>query len=347
MKLLKILLFIFIALIILAGGGYFYLQNYYNNAINDKSGSQDIVEVTIPAGSSSETIGKILKDAKLIDSEFIFQLYLRRSNQGGQLKAGSYEFFENQSVVEIVAELTKGAQEKGVKVTLPEGLRYDEVVKTIVTRYQDAGLDNIDETELVQIVEQPDRRSFNSEVRSFLKKNKPAGKNLEGFLYPDTYEFAKTASEEEIITKILANFVTKAKTLPEPEGMSFYEYLTLASIVEREALGDKEDEEIAGIFIRRINTEDRIGADATVLYPYKRWKPEPTQKELNTDTPYNTRFRTGLPPTPIASPGLSAMKGTWNVEESKYYYFIHDSKGNTYFAKTLDEHNANIRKYLQ
>lgn len=336
-----------IVLIVAAGAGYFYFENYYDNAINDKSGTKEVVAVTIPAGASREQIANTLKEKGLVDNTFIFNLYVRRSGKGPQLKAGSYEFFNNQSMIEIVDELAKGAQVKGVKVTLPEGLRYDEIVKTIDTRYDDAGIATVDPLKLTAIIEKPDNYTFTPEIKAFLSENKPAGKSLEGFLFPDTYEFSKTATEEQIITKLLANFLSKAKTLPAAEDFTFYEYLILASIVEREALGDKEDEEIAGIFVRRINVGDRIGADATVLYPYKRWKPEPTDKELAADTPYNTRLKVGLPPTPIASPGLKAMQGTWNVEESKYYFFLHTPSGETYFSKTLEEHNANINKYLR
>jgi UPF0755 protein len=344
MKVIKLIGILLIILALLAGGGLFYLRNYYQNAITDTSGSDEIVQVEIPAGSNSEQITTILAENGLIDNETVFRFYLRESDKGSQLKAGEYEFRKNQSMIDITDELVNGAVAKGIRVTIIEGLRYDEVVDSLFEQFSDT--DNILSSEtLTEIIENPDNYDFGSEVNTTLAEVKPAGNNLEGFLYPDTYEFAKDADELAVITTMLENFNDKYQQLPEPQRYSSYEYLILSSIVQREAFVG-EYPEIAGIFVRRLNVGDRLGADATVLYPYKRWKPEPTAPELREDTAYNTRLNTGLTPTPISSPGFDAMQGTWNAEESEYYYFIHGNDGNTYFAKTLAEHEANIARYL-
>lgn len=335
-----------IALLIIGGAGFFFARNYYYTSLDDKSGSNEIVEVEIPKGSTTDSIAAILLEKKLIDNDLVFKYYLRETGQGGQLKAGKYEFFGNQSLREIVDELVKGALAKGVKVVLPEGLRYDESIAIIAKAFSTVDEANVSEEELITIVENPDNYSFTAEVSAFLEVNKPGGKNLEGFLFPDTYEFAKDSTSEIVITKLLEHFVNKTKDLTITNGLDFYKNLIIASITEREA-SPPDYEGVSGVFLKRIQQGDKLGSDVTLLYYLKRWQPEPTFQELQQDHPYNTRRNFGLTPTPIGSPGLLAIERTGVAKPGEYLFFLADSSGKIHYGKNLAEHEANIRQYLR
>lgn len=335
--------------VVIVGGG-FYAQNYYNQIVNDDSGNGELVNVEIPEGSTTSEIAAILSEAGLISDETIFGLYVRSQNAGPNLKAGDYEFLDTQTVPELVEDLIAGAIAQGVRVTIPEGLRYDEVANALSAGFAESSVaeSSISTTVLTAVIENPDTQPFSEEVRVFLAENKPAGNNLEGFLFPDTYEFPVDVTELQMVELLLQTHIDRVGDLVPETGLSYYESLVVASIVEREAFPNPgEPEEVAGIFLRRINAGDKIGADASVLYPYKRWKPEPTFQELNEDTPYNTRLNVGIPPTPIASPGLTAITAMFEAEESEYYFFIHDTTGGVHYARTLAEHEANIARYLR
>lgn len=351
MRIFKAIVWLILIVGMLGFIGYSAFNNYYTNAVENTDGTSEYVQVEIPSGSSSTDIAKILSEKNLIDSELIFSLYLRNINAGAELKAGKYEFSNDMSMAEIVQELRQGAIAKGVTVTIPEGLRSDEITKIIANGFINAELTNISEVALNQIVASPETANLEPNVKAFLATNKPTGKTLEGFLYPDTYEFAKDTTPEAIISKLVSNLISKYETITpsvEASKYTFYQNLILASLVEKEATGNAaERQEVAGIFLRRLNIGEKIGSDSSVLYPYKRWKPEPTAAELRANNPYNTRLNYGLPPTPIANPGVVSLRASFTATPSQYLFFIHDSKGNVYYAKTLSEQTANINKYLR
>jgi UPF0755 protein len=192
---------------------------------------------------------------------------------------------------------------------------------------------------------------------------KEAQKNLQGFLYPDTYRFFKkitdrsqTTAEEAadtIINKLLANFEAKlpanAEALAKKQGLSLYDAIILASIVEREANNfPNEKRTIAGIFYNRLNIGMALQSDATVNYATGKNQPSPSLDDLEVDSPYNTYKHKGLPPTPIANPSIASIEAVLNPIDSEYFYYLHDQeKGQPYYAKTHDEHVANKQKYLK
>jgi UPF0755 protein len=217
-----------------------------------------------------------------------------------------------------------------------------------------------------QIVVQSD---FNNQLtRSALTFDyfgeKPKTKNLEGYLFPDTYFFASTATPEQIINKILAN--TKQKIFPaivseiHSQKRTVYDVVTLASIVEREVGRNtstvtsadltalqNERETVAGIFMNRIKAGIPLQSDATIGYITKSKDPSASSSDLQIDSPYNTYKYTGLPPGPIGNPSLSSILAVVNYRKTDYLYFLSKPDGTAVFAKTLDEHNANKAKYLR
>jgi UPF0755 protein len=190
-------------------------------------------------------------------------------------------------------------------------------------------------------------------------RNKPAGANLEGYLFPDTYFFGRTTTVEDAVKQMLENFDRKFSEELRQEaanlGLGVHTVLTLASIVEREAQVPEERPIIAGVFLRRLRLGIPLEADPTVQYAvgsdpesvakYGYWKKELTQADLEVDSPYNTYRRMGLPPGPIANPGLDSIVAVVRPAETNYLYFVAKPDGSHAFAETLEEHLRNVEMY--
>ncbi|MFW5703080.1 MAG: endolytic transglycosylase MltG, partial [Candidatus Dojkabacteria bacterium] len=322
-------IFIFlIALLVVAAGMGIYAYSYYNEQISDTSGNGELVEVEIPAGATSQEIATVLKDAGLIENELVFSVYLRREAPDAVLKAGNYEFYDDQPLTELVEELTQGAQVKGVRVTLREGLRMEQKAEEIVAGFAEQGLEPFPEQDLLAIMQNPDSYTFSPEIGSYLAERKPDGRSLEGFLYPDTYEFAKDTTALQVIEKMLGIFAERTADVPlEADGRSFYENLTLASIVEKESFTNEERPTIASVFDNRLAIGQALESDATVNYATGKSNPRPTFSDLQTESPYNTYKNPGLPPGPINSPRIESIEAAADPADSDYFYFIHEQDG--------------------
>ncbi len=346
-KFFLIVLVIIGILIFLGIGGYLIFKNYYNNSINYTSGSeQEIVKIEITQGSSVEKIGSILIENQLINDISIFKLYLKENKLSDKLKAGKYEFRRSQNLKEIVDELIKGAVAKGVQIKILEGWRYEKVASEIALKH-----DNISEQKLISIIQKPDDIAFSQEIKEFLDTHKPEKKTLEGFLYPDTYEFAKDADEKSIIEKLLLNFKNKTQELiVESDFLSrtFYENLILASIIEKESFTNEERPLIAGVFVNRLEIDMPLQSDATVNYITKKNDAQALISDTQIDNPYNTYKYAGLPPAPINSPRIESIKAAVKPESTKYMYFLHEQTGTgqVHFAETFAQHEQNKSKYL-
>jgi len=176
----------------------------------------------------------------------------------------------------------------------------------------------------------------------------PEADTLEGFLFPDTYHLIKGLTEEEIIDKLVQRFLRTFSGEDELRarklGMNRHKIVTLASIIEKEALVDEEKPIIAGVFYNRLRRGMRLQADPTVLYG-KRNGGRITRADLQADHPYNTYMQNGLPPGPIASPGEAALKAALYPARVSYFYFVSKNDGTHYFSRTLEEHQQAVRKY--
>ena len=180
-------------------------------------------------------------------------------------------------------------------------------------------------------------------------------------VFPDTYIFPKTASAAAIVAKLNSTFNSRVDSQMdadiEASDYSLIQILTMASIVEREAITDAERPVVAGIFYKRLEAGWPVQADATLQYVIANskcqnpnvkcdWWMIPEVADRSLTSPFNTYRNTGLPPAPIANPGLSSIKAAIYPEESDYWYYLHDAKGKIYYGRTLEEHNENIRKYI-
>jgi len=197
---------------------------------------------------------------------------------------------------------------------------------------------------------------------SFLM-DRPEGSppSLEGYLFPDTYQFPKESEPTRVVEIMLQNWDRRVsadlREKAAARGMTLYEVVTLASIVEREAVVDEERATIAGVYMNRLARDMRLEADPTVQYALGQdaatgrwWTPLTTDQVQNTDSPYNTYRVEGLPPGPICNPGLAAIQAVVNPEPTDYIYFVANKRagdGSHVFALTFDEHVANVQQYGQ
>lgn len=300
-------------------------------AVDPASTETVIFEVT--PGSGLTAIATQLKGQDLIKSELGFKQQAKKMGAETALKAGKYELSKALSASEIIDKMVAGEiYVEKVKVVIPEGYE----LKQIEERLIEAGLIEKDAFEKAMTEGQ-----YDFEIVSAL----PEGKNrMEGFLFPATYQIPKDASEEEIVTMMLGafnrNFKEEYYTKAKEMNLSVLELITLASIVEREAKLDTERALIAGVFLNRLKINKQLESCATVQYALGERKARLYYKDLAVDSPYNTYKYRGLPPAPIASPGVEAIEAVLYPEESEYLYFRTNAKGDGShdFSETFQEH---------
>lgn len=305
------LLFIFILLFLVVG--FFYW--FYDNA-KSLSSDKTFVNFLITNGSTATKIGNDLEQSGLIKNKLAFRIYLKVSGQENKLQKGEFRLSPSMNIFEIVSTLQKGPIE--FWVTIPEGLRHEEIA--------------------VRFAQSLDKKS------DFVNEFINLSKSKEGYLFPDTYLFSKETSAKTIVEKMVNNFESKASDLNLT-----YDQVILASMIERETKTDEERPVVAGIILNRLNNNWPLQIDATNQYGVgtsKNWWPILTLDDIEKPSPYNTYKNLGLPPTPIANAGISSLRASVNPISSEYFFYIHDPSGQIHYAKTLSEHNANIKKYL-
>ena len=293
--------------------------------------SEEIVSVTIVPGSSTTAIAKDLVTNNLIRSPLIFKIAVRYRRIGTKLRAGTYVLSRDMSLTRILDELKKGQIEYQT-ITVPEGF----TAKAIAELWEESGLGKT--------------KAFSKAMKStkLLEKHLPEGISAEGYLFPDTYKFAKGSSAETVVQMMLAesdkrwtdSLAAEAKTL----GLTRHQVITLASIIQREAGSVTEIPRIAGVFHNRLKHNWRLQADPTVLYALGDPDRLLTRADLKVESPYNTYLHKGLPPGPIGNPGMASILGALRPEKTSYFYFVAIEKGKHYFSETLDEHNRMIRQ---
>jgi UPF0755 protein len=285
----------------------------------------------IKPNTSVAAIAELLKEHAIIQDRFLFLLLTLLRGSADRLQAGEYEFVPPMGLLDIIRILEEG-RVLVHRVTIPGGA----TLLQIATLLDREGL--ADRARFVKLATDP----------LVVARYVPEAATLEGFLFPDTYHFIKGMGEEEIIETIMQRFFRtftgedelRARVL----GMSRYQIVTLASIIEKEASVGHEKPIIAGVFYNRLRRGMRLQADPTVLYGRDRRGPI-TRADLRADHPYNTYIQNGLPPGPIASPGEEALKAALNPARVSYLYFVAKNDGTHHFSQTLAEHEQAIRRY--
>jgi UPF0755 protein len=291
------------------------------------------VHVSIESGSSVTEIGDILEQEGVIRSSLLFGLYARFSGKSPKLQAGEYQMPTWENIPDVVDRLVTGkGSNNDISVTIPEGFNTTQIFTAIIA----AGVDLSFEDDAAA------SHGFSGDSADWIYDGKPEAADLTGYLFPDTYQFYGNSTGEEIVEKMVDNLRAKItpemRTQIEASPYSFYELLTLASIVEKEVLTYEERRLAAGVFFQRLTDNYPLQSDATLNYVTGHADPRATASDLAIDSPYNSYARVGLPPTPICNPGLDSIKAVLDPVESDYYFFLTTPGGKAIFSRTLDEH---------
>ena len=339
MKRLVVLLFL------LVGCGFAGNRSYdwYNAQVHTPmSSASQKVAFHIDPGESTEQIAGDLEDKGLVRTQEVFVLYLKYQDKSAHLEAGNFVLDKNMSMIQIIEALGHARVEQ-VAVTLPEG----STMKGMATRAGQAGLGAAD-AYLAAAADPAWQYDF--------LQGRPATspKNLEGFLFPDTYQLDKGATAHDLVKRQLDRFAEQvtpamrtqaAQATSARPATSIYDIVRLASIVEREVTKDPDRAIVCGIFYNRLAIHMALQDDVTVLYGLDKLQGPLTDVDKQKDTPYNTYLHPGLPVGPISNPGLASINACINPQKSDYLFFFADANKVTRYAKTLAEHNRQQQQY--
>ncbi len=306
----------------------------------------DAVCVEIEPGATTGQISATLAENGLIRHALLFQIYARRHGLEQKFMAGSYELNPSMSLAQIAAKIASGEVDaKTSWFTVPEGYTIEQIAERL------ASVHLIDRQLFLEKAARPPADLLTR--FPFLKEAAAQTQikyTLEGYLFPDTYEIAEGASEEEIIEMMLRRFdAIFDHTLRQrctELGLSLHEVLTLASIVEGETRVEHERERIAGVFHNRLEKDWLLGSCATVQYIIPVRKENLTHADTQLNSPYNTYLNTGLPPGPVGAPGEGSIMAALYPEKTDYFYFVSkgDGTGEHYFSRTNAEHERYKKK---
>jgi UPF0755 protein len=303
------------------------------------------VVFTVEPGETAGDIALRLKRLGLITDAELFRQLAHYQGADSKLEAGRYELRANMTMGEIIEALQHGRLEE-IAVTIPEGWRVEQIAEMLAEKV------SVDADQFLDLVQ---GGRFNYQ---FLQ-DRPPGATLEGFLFPDTYYLPVQPTADDIIERMLAvfdqRFTVGMRQMAVEREMTIYEVVTLASIVEREAVVAEERPIIAGVFLNRLEAGMNLDACPTVQYAlgYQEdtgqwWKTPLTLEELEqVNSPYNTYLHRGLPPGPICNPGLASMLAVLQPVETDYLYFLAKGDGSHAFATTFEEHLENQQRYQQ
>ena len=321
-------------LLALAGIGGFVLVSRVDETYRGYPG--EFQDVSIPSGASPRAIGQQLVEAGVIRDDLTYRLTLLMTDQARHLKAGEFRFDRPMTPREVVDKVARGEFDL-VSITFREGLTIGEMA----TVFETQGLGTAD--------------AFKAAAKdaSLIKDIDPAADDLEGYLFPDTYPVSRHIDATGLVKKMVDRF---AKALsPEllaaahAKGYSVRQLVTLASIVEKETGASVERPLVAAVYTNRLKIGMGLQCDPTVIYALQRagkYDGNIRKDDLGYDSPYNTYKYAGLPPGPIAAPGLSSLEAAAHPDETvDYLFFVSKNDGTHAFAHSLDEHNRNVQKY--
>lgn len=319
MKKLRYLLITLLAIIV---AGFFWWQ-ISASAVDPTNKTTQIF--VIPKGDGASSVAGRLKKEGLIRSSLAFQILVVKDGLVGKIQAGDFRLSPSMSLPRIVELLQHGSLD--VWVTIPEGWRNEEIAQEISDKLK------INPQDFLALAD-------------------------EGYMFPDTYLFTKEATAAIVAGKMRdtfnLRFDSSLKQEAQKQKLTLDQVVILASLVEREVKNDVDRPIVAGILLKRLKEGMALQIDATVQYalgfqPDQKtwWKKNLTSQDLKFNSPYNTYSNPGLPPAPISNPGLAALKAVVSPKETDIWFYISDKQGKMHYAKTLDEHNQNIAKYLK
>jgi UPF0755 protein len=288
--------------------------------------------VTIPPHDGLLSIAERLAEAQVIRSRFAFAATALLRGVPRSLKAGEYEIARDANTWDVVSLIESGHVRQH-PILHPEGATVSELARAL-------------ETERLAAADAVARAAVDPR---FLEAQGVEGPSVEGYLFPDTYQFVRGMTPEEMLGKMVQRMRTKLtpeiRARAQDRGLSVHQLLTLASIIEREAVVKDEQKLISAVFWNRLKIGMPLQADPTVQYAVAKERRALNRSDLATDHPYNTYTRPGLPPGPIASPGLGAIQAALDPAPVKYLYFVARDDQRHQFSTTVEEHNAAVARY--
>lgn len=314
-----------------AAGGSMWYQTGLQSVTTDKNAVR--VRVTIESGSTPEIIGKLLKEKGVIRDATVFMLYTKEKGVQGKLQAGTFNLKPSDSLATIVDHLVAGKTDEFSITFLPGANSMDHRKVLINAGYSEAEVDAAL------------KKTYNHPVFA----SKPAGTDLEGYIFGETYQFTADATVEDILIRTFDELEKQVKQYDlvaqyQKRGLSLYQGITLASIVQREVADVADSKQVAQVFFKRLDEGYPLGADATFVYAARKVGATPS---VDFESPYNTRKYKGLTPGPIASPGATALQAVAAPAAGDFLYFVSGDDGRTHFSRTLAEHDALTAQYCR
>ena len=309
-------------------------SRHYESCQGAADGRTRDVTFTVEEGATAEQVVEGLASERVIPcGGFIGNLLMRGTGRSGEIRAGTYSLTTGMTLDDAVEVLTTPPKQiPTADVLVPPGYRLTQIADAVE---ESLGIP------ADEFLARADEGKFDRPVAL------PADASLEGFLWPETYRIPKRDDADAVIQRLLNQFSEETAGLPweraEELGVSPYEIVVIASMIEKEAAVQRDRPLIAGVIYNRLRDGMTLGIDATLLYDDPTPDGELSTADIETDGPYNTRMRTGLPPTPIASPYLWSLRAALNPADTPYYYYVLcGDDGGHRFAVTYDEHLANV-----
>lgn len=335
--------FIAVGLVLLVAGGALL---YVWNGLRPVRAADTPVQITIERGMKAQKVSELLEQKGLIRDADLFNIWMKLSGEGSKFQAGVYELKPGMTREEIVAKFNKGdiVAPATYRFTIPEGF----TILQMAERLESAG--HVKKDEFIQTVQNPDLWS-GSDWTSLIPLDAPLRFALEGYLFPDTYEMKAGSTAADIVNRMLAELDRKLDQLPddwhevmEERGLTLHDVLTIASLIEREVVVDKERPIVSGIIANRLEKKMPLQIDATIQYLLDKPKENLLEQDLKVESPYNTYLNTGLPPGPIASPSFKSIEAALYPEKTDYLYYVTKKDGSNehLFAATFKQHQRNI-----
>jgi UPF0755 protein len=298
------------------------------------TGSEQFVDL-LP-GDRTPVIARKLVAAGVVRDRWTFRLELWRSGAARRLKAGEYRFDHPMRVADVVSMLARG--EVYLRpITFPEGLTVREMARVFESRGLGTAPSFVEAARL---------------GRTLVSDLDPAAPDLEGYLFPETYNLSRHAGAGELVRLMAGRFhqvfTPDLREAAAARGLSPRQAVTLASLVEKETARPEERPVVAAVYLNRLRLRMPLQCDPTVIFALElkgQYHGNLTREHLQVDSPYNTYRFPGLPPGPIAAPGRSSLEAVAHAAPVDYLYFVSRNDGTHVFARTLDEHNRNVRRY--
>ena len=346
-----------IGVIVISIIAYFYITS-----IGDPldANSEETEEVVIDSGTSAGMIGEQLEEEGIIDNGRMFEVYLRL-NSITNYQAGEYELSPAMDFEQIARTLETGTiyQEVLHRVAIPEGYSVEQIAEQFSQNLpvsEERFLELMTDREFIESLMEEYPEMLSEEIL-----DEDVKYPLEGYLFPATYDITEEEPSIESLVRQMLD-ATEVNSFPiynsvdeytityegEPQELSFHEFLTFSSLIEMEATSLADRSMIASVFINRMAEQPAmpLQTDPTVLYALGEHQERTLFEDLEVEDPYNTYINSGLPPGPIASPGIESLQSTLNPSNTDYFYFLADSEGNNHFAETFEGHIENREEYI-